>query len=91
MGESLEGFIAAIEQLDGVFVDIVYKTPSALYYEAQKMRLSCIDGLPMLVEQAVLARSTWWGESIDSRLVYKYLEKINGESASKKRFYREFS
>ena len=77
MGESLEGFISAIKFLDGVFVDIVYKTPSALYYEAQKMRLSCIDGLPMLVEQAVLSQKYWWGESIDSRLVYEYLEKIN--------------
>ncbi len=57
------------------FVDLVYKNPSDLFYEAERRGLPCIDGLPMLVEQAVLSQKYWWGTSIDSDLVYDFIDK----------------
>ena len=74
-GHSLEEFCCAMEYLDGAFVDLVYKNPSELFYEAQRKGLPCIDGLPMLVEQAVLSQKYWWGTSVDSDLIYDFIEK----------------
>ena len=74
-GNNLEALSPAIEQLDGAFVDLVYKTPSDLFYVAERRGLPCIDGLPMLVEQAVLSQKYWWGRSVDSSVIYDYIEK----------------
>ena len=74
-GNSLKELVPAIEDLNGCFVDLVYKTPSALFYEAERRGLPCIDGLPMLVEQAVLSQKYWWGESVDSNLIYEFLDR----------------
>ena len=74
-GHSLKELCPAIEFLDGAFVDLIYKNPSDLFYEAERRGLPCIDGLPMLVEQAVLSQKYWWGTSIDSDLVYDFIDK----------------
>lgn len=74
-GNSLKELCPAIEFLDGAFVDLVYKNPSDLFYEAERHGLPCIDGLPMLVEQAVLSQKYWWGTSVDSSLVYDFIDR----------------
>ena len=74
-GDSLESLSPAISSLQGALVDIVYGSPSHLFECAKKVGLPCINGLPMLVEQAVLSQEYWWGQSIDSSLVYKFLRE----------------
>ncbi len=53
----------------GVFVDLVYGQPSALYLAAARRGVRCQDGLPMLIEQARCAQDIWWGRSAPYELI----------------------
>lgn len=51
--------VKAIESRD-LFIDIIYDHPSELYMECIRRGMNCLDGLPMLIEQARLSQFLWW-------------------------------
>jgi shikimate dehydrogenase len=62
-GDDLSELIPAIADFGGKFVDMVYSTPSKLYFAALNADLDAIGGEPMLIEQARAAQKLWWGKS----------------------------
>ena len=72
-GDDLANFVGAFAKFPGVFVDLVYRTPSRLYYAARKRNLPCQDGLPMLIEQARAAQEIWLGNSVDFESLWDFL------------------
>jgi shikimate dehydrogenase len=64
-GESLESHVPALQYLSksDLLVDLIYDNPSALYLAAKTQDVPCLDGLPMLIEQARLSQQLWWGKS----------------------------
>ena len=62
-GEDLSFFLEALKNFNGGFCDLVYGKPSALYSHLKKRGFTSLDGLPMLIEQAILAQKIWWKES----------------------------
>lgn len=64
-GDSLQAYVQALQYLskDDLLVDLIYDQPSALYLDALALGLKCINGLPMLIEQARLSQLLWWGKS----------------------------
>lgn len=68
-GNDLEEFAPIIDAFDGVFVDMVYGTPSKIYHQAVKKGILCQDGLPMLIEQARASQDLWWGKSVSSEFL----------------------
>ena len=61
--EAYAGFSPGLDDFKGVFVDLIYDQPSVLYHECNAKNLRCLDGLPMLIEQARLSQNLWWGKS----------------------------
>ena len=61
-GDRLESYSKAAKMLEAqdLFVDIIYDNPSELYMECIRQGLNCLDGLPMLIEQARLSQHLWW-------------------------------
>ena len=64
-GDTLLSYVPALQYLskDDLLVDMIYDKPSALYLGALERGLRCLDGLPMLIEQARLSQLLWWGQS----------------------------
>ena len=64
-GDRLESYRPAIKMLDAkdLLVDIIYDHPSEIYMECIRQGLNCLDGLPMLIEQARLSQHLWWRKS----------------------------
>jgi shikimate 5-dehydrogenase len=62
-GNDLGEYARIVKSFDGVFVDLVYGSPSRIYHAAQLKGLLCQDGLPMLIEQARAAEIIWWGRA----------------------------
>jgi shikimate dehydrogenase len=64
-GDSLQGYVQALQYLskNDLLVDLIYDQPSALYLDALGRNLRCMNGLPMLIEQARLSQVLWWGKS----------------------------
>lgn len=64
-GDRLEGYCPAVKMLNSkdLLVDIIYDHPSELYMECIRQGLNCLDGLPMLIEQARLSQHLWWRKS----------------------------
>lgn len=62
-GEPLTEFVSALADYAGAFVDLVYDSPSALYFDTLSRGLKSQDGLAMLIEQARLSEDIWWGKS----------------------------
>jgi hypothetical protein len=48
---------------DDLLIDIIYDQPSEIYFEAIRLGLNCLDGMPMLIEQARLSQFLWWKKS----------------------------
>jgi shikimate dehydrogenase len=65
MGDSLESYRSVIDEMtpEDFLVDLIYDRPSDLYFSAILSDRRCQDGLPMLIEQARLSQSLWWGQS----------------------------
>ncbi|MBF0440885.1 MAG: hypothetical protein HQK54_03175 [Oligoflexales bacterium] len=61
-GQFLSDYANALCKFNGAFIDLVYGTPSLLLPRSRELGIACQDGLPMLVEQARLSESFWWGE-----------------------------
>lgn len=61
-GDRLDGYRPAVKMLDAkdLLVDIIYDHPSELYMECIRQGFNCLDGLPMLIEQARLSQHLWW-------------------------------
>jgi shikimate dehydrogenase len=61
-GDRLESYAKAVKMLEAkdLLVDIIYDDPSELYMECIRQGLNCLDGLPMLIEQARLSQHLWW-------------------------------
>jgi shikimate 5-dehydrogenase len=62
-GDHLDDLIPALEGFHGDVIDLAYGHHSRFIHRAQKLGLKTQDGLPMLVEQAMLCQSLWWGKS----------------------------
>lgn len=64
-GDRLQQYSSAIKLLssEDLLVDIIYDQPSEIYFEAIRLGLNCLDGMPMLVEQARLSQFLWWKKS----------------------------
>jgi shikimate dehydrogenase len=64
-GDNLARYSSAIKLLtpDDLLVDIIYDQPSDIYFEAIRLGLNCLDGMPMLIEQARLSQFLWWKKS----------------------------
>ncbi len=61
-GEPLEELAAVMdERFQGVLIDLVYGSPSALISRAKSLNIPCQDGVSMLVGQAIFAQKLWWG------------------------------
>lgn len=67
-GDDLSFFLGALKNFKGGFCDLVYGKPSALYSHLKERGFISLDGLPMLIEQAILAQKIWWGESTSTKL-----------------------
>lgn len=81
-GERLSDWRAALVNFSGSVVDLVYDSPSDIYFEALHRGLKCQDGLAMLIEQARLSQEIWWGKSAPFDETAKAI-KLTG------RFHRE--
>jgi shikimate dehydrogenase len=62
-GDDLANFVPALRSFTGVVSDIVYGSPSTLYFSALAKNLVAQDGESMLIEQARLAQTLWWGKA----------------------------
>lgn len=62
-GDDLRELVPAIARYSGVVCDLVYSSPSKIYFAALNANLAAIDGEPMLIEQARAAQKLWWGKS----------------------------
>ena len=64
-GDSLATYATALRHLNArdLLVDIIYDHPSEIYFEAIRQDLRCLDGMPMLIEQARLSQLKWWGKA----------------------------
>ncbi len=74
LGDGLDIFCSALSGYRGVFVDLIYSKPSAMLARAKELKLPCQDGLPMLIEQALLSQLKWWGQSADYLDIYDMLK-----------------
>lgn len=74
-GESLSYLCEAMNQFHGVFVDLVYGKPSALFEKAKEKKLPCQNGVPMLIEQARLSQKLWWGQTIEYDEIWEFLNQ----------------
>lgn len=72
-GENLSEFLPVLEGYKGFFCDLVYSTPSRLYRVLKARGVPAIDGLPMLIEQALLSQKIWWGRSASYEEVQSFL------------------
>lgn len=75
--DDLQHFCPALMGFSGTFVDLVYGQPSALYREAKAKGIPCQDGLPMLIEQALLGQEIWWGKHAPYTEVAEYLRNTH--------------
>ena len=66
-GSDMREFIAPFASFVGIFADLIYDHPSALYFDALNRGLKCQDGLAMLIEQARLSQEIWWGHATHSK------------------------
>lgn len=63
-------------KLEGVF-DCIYNPKNTnLLSQAKKLNIPCGDGLPMLVEQALLARDIWLNKTHGSSLTERLIKEI---------------
>jgi len=62
LGDSLAAYTPAVKNLSAgdLLVDIIYDHPSEIYFEAIRQNINCLDGMPMLIEQARLSQFLWW-------------------------------
>jgi len=63
-GDNLSQFNESIIGFHGTFVDLIYENPSALYFECIRQNISCLDGEPMLIEQARASQKIWFGQAL---------------------------
>jgi shikimate dehydrogenase len=61
-GDSMSHYVGSLDRYQGVFIDLVYGQPSALYFRALALDLVAQDGESMLIEQARLSQQIWWGK-----------------------------
>ena len=61
-GDDMSAYAPAMEHLTAAdcVIDIIYDHPSQIYFSAIRLGLKCLDGLPMLIEQARLSQFLWW-------------------------------
>ncbi|WP_159455060.1 shikimate dehydrogenase family protein [Pseudobacteriovorax antillogorgiicola] len=65
-GDDLQSLCPAMDMLKGAFVDMLYgETVSALLPKAQLLAIPAMDGLGMLIGQALLSQRYWWQQSAD--------------------------
>ncbi len=62
-GDDLSKYIPALKNFTGVVCDMIYSTPSKLYFAALNQDLVALDGEAMLIEQARASQKIWWGKS----------------------------
>ncbi len=72
-GDDLSSFLEPLKNFNGGFCDLVYGKPSALYSHLKQRGFISLDGLPMLIEQAILAQKIWWGESASYEIIHNKL------------------
>gem|GEM_PF-1012475 len=72
-GDDLSFFLGALKNFKGGFCDLVYGKPSALYSHLKERGFISLDGIPMLIEQAILAQKIWWEESASYESVHNTL------------------
>ncbi len=72
--DNLVEFVPGFSSFSGTFIDLIYKQPSQLYFEALNRGLKTQDGLPMLIEQARLSQEIWWGKSASYESIAKALK-----------------
>jgi shikimate 5-dehydrogenase len=75
LGQSLGELIPALIGFQGVFIDLVYGSPSALHEFCRARDLLAFDGIPMLIGQALLAQRFWWAKAADYDEIEKALRK----------------
>jgi len=73
-GDDLSAFCPGLDDFSGVVVDLIYSTPSALLTRAKELGLISQDGLPMLIEQALLSQRMWWGQSAEYQSIFEMLK-----------------
>jgi len=62
-GDDLTILVPALSGFKGVVCDMVYSSPSKLYFAALNLNLAALDGEAMLIEQARASQKIWWGKS----------------------------
>ena len=82
-GKNLEEFVPKLSSFEGVFCDLLYSQPSKMYEFLKKKGERVLDGLPMLIDQALLSQEIWWGESAPYEVLKQELESyLKGEAGS---------
>ena len=66
-------FCNAFGAFDGIFMDLVYGKPSAIFQSLKQKGKICQDGLPMLIEQARKSQELWWGEAAPFKEIFDHL------------------
>lgn len=76
-GNSFAEYLPTLETFQGFFIDLNYQVCSDLYQMAKKKGLKTLDGLPMLIGQALEAQFFWWGEKYNYQSIWNYLNRLN--------------
>lgn len=59
---------------EGAFYDLVYAKSNRFLEAFKDSGLRCIDGTPMLIEQARASQNVWWGKSAPYEVISKALK-----------------
>jgi len=74
-GEDLSYLLEGLKDFKGLFYELLYDKKSSLYYFLEEKKIPVLDGLPMLIEQALLSQKIWWGKSGSYSEIKEQLEK----------------
>ncbi|MFK7873601.1 MAG: shikimate dehydrogenase [Oligoflexales bacterium] len=69
-GHDLSYLLPALDEYQGELIDLTYGKTSSLYLSCKNKGLACMDGYPMLIEQARVSQEIWWGQSSSYNSLY---------------------
>lgn len=81
-GDDLSSFIPTLKNFDGFFHELLYSGKSKIYDHLKSRNFPVLDGLPMLIEQALLSQKIWWGLSVSYEVLFEELRKRKPKGVS---------
>lgn len=72
-GDNLSYLIPALKDFNGLFYELLYDVKSKLYDSLASKGNPILDGLPMLIEQALLSQKIWWKKSASYEKIWSQI------------------